>query len=723
MEDLKSQATSVSTHSIEPAELDELLDDLAPVFFPVIRPTPGHAPDIRKPGIIRDEIDKPEGVHSYKIDEVGNVRVKQYHKDVDLKTTPRENDVLLHHQDPDLMLKVIMGQLQHYHYEQDRQFHQWATEGRLVTRLIDIEPGDLDDKMRIAIRIVDLKQSPHYKALSYTWKETAYERAIQPQWSPDDVEAARKMARVLHAVYCDDPSGNERFLEINCGLRDALRRFRHKSETRTYWVDQISINQSNPSERAYQVSGMQFFFNRASEVTLCIGEEEKDTSEVFAVLETIAKEFKRLGFPPNPDQIVANPQSNLPPFESHVWVSVLNLFDRPVFNRCWVIQEVVTAQKLILYCGSFCIEWADLSKVGQTLCQKSWYPRLPQGRLRNKYTGLITSSSDPQPQGIEMPGFNTVVVMNDLRDQFHTLKRNPLESLLYTTFTFEASDPRDKVYSLLGVRSARISSSDPHWIKADYEKSVNEVFLNAAKVCILESSSFAICGINNGPSSRSIDELPSWVPDLTAKGIDHLTSFCRPHPSSPYSACGDIPIITAWPYEEHPDLLVTSSCKIETIASVSEHFFEDMESFSNLIMEWSSMASRIGPRYPTGEFTPDAFRRTCVADVTGPYRYGPMPERLNIPFIKLIERFFYHHISVEVDRGEKTLDDILSESWNPVITDLMTDLFRMEDALKSIEEDSNEGSSADDVTAGIANRFGMPSSPIDSALLEDIVLA
>lgn len=109
-------------------------------------------------------------------------------------------------------------------------------------------------------------------------------------------------------------------------------------------------------------------------------------------------------------------------------------------------------------------------------------------------------------------------------------------------------------------------------------------------------------------------------------------------------------LIAAWPYEDRPDLLVTSSCKIETIVSVSEHFMDTMATLPDVLLEWTHLASSIGPHYPTGEFITEAFCRTCVADVSGPFRHSPMPRELYIPLCRVFELCFHRHLDAEVDR-------------------------------------------------------------------------
>lgn len=56
---------------------------------------------------------------------------KTYHEDEPEKT-PREEDILVHHPDPDLLVRSWTGELKYYDYSEDRTFYKWAWEHRLV---------------------------------------------------------------------------------------------------------------------------------------------------------------------------------------------------------------------------------------------------------------------------------------------------------------------------------------------------------------------------------------------------------------------------------------------------------------------------------------------------------------------------------------------------------------------------------------------------------------
>lgn len=133
---------------------------------------------------------------------------------------------------------------------------------------------------------------------------------------------------------------------------------------------------------------------------------------------------------------------------------MLEFFNRPVFNRCWVIQKVVVGQKVTVRCGKYTIDWADRSRIAQTFAQRPWVEKLPHHSV-TKGDGLLSLSTNLEGKDVKQAGSLNVVTMNGLREDFQTVKENPLESLLYTTSLFQESDPRDNIYSVLGIQSAK----------------------------------------------------------------------------------------------------------------------------------------------------------------------------------------------------------------------------------------------------------------------------
>ena len=410
----------------------------------------------------------------------------------------------------------------------------------------------------------------------------------------------------------------ETFLPISAGLRDALRRVRHKSKTTTLWIDQLSIDQQNLEERNFQVSGMRRFYNRAQHVRVWIGEQDEHTDTLFDILRKLAAVQRLLEYSVSADELLGDTNLDLPSLESDIWTEAVSLLMRPVFGRCWVIQEVVVATRISLQCGEYNIAWEDAASAAKILFASSSSPSWIKRSHNSKNFHHASRSASSGEKALE-PEISSIVphlvTINGLREDFHSLRRVPLEELLYMTSVFGATDSRDRIYALLGIRVPNIDPySSEKDLLPDYNKPVADVFIQATKVCILESGSLDICGMHTSMSDKVVNGPPSWVPDYSSSADSVWAPFSRPQPNNPYHASGDSELVAVWPDDQRPDLLTISAYHIDTLVEVSGSYPDDTISSIGLIIdEWSHIAAK-GRAYGEVDFIADAFWRTCVGD-------------------------------------------------------------------------------------------------------------
>jgi len=88
-----------------------------------------------------------------------------------------------------------------------------------------------------------------------------------------------------------------------------------------------------------------------------------------------------------------------------------------------------------------------------------------------------------------------------------------IEDLMARFVRSQATDPRDKVFALLGLVSHALEES----ILPDYQKSASEVYTNMAKHLLRRDflvKAIPEAGIGN---PRKLPDLPSWVLDWSAQ--------------------------------------------------------------------------------------------------------------------------------------------------------------------------------------------------------------
>jgi hypothetical protein len=137
-------------------------------------------------------------------------------------------------------------------------------------------------------------------------------------------------------------------MDVTENLYDVLRGIRLPRETRTVWVDQLCIDQSNVEEKSSQVPLMTFIYSRASNVLIWLGyhtpprwvakSEELDWTGGWAV-----------------------ERASLYPQAAMYWLYLLG--EEEFWKRCWIIQEVGMASSVQVYFGSQFIPWVEFIKL------------------------------------------------------------------------------------------------------------------------------------------------------------------------------------------------------------------------------------------------------------------------------------------------------------------------------------------------------------------------
>lgn len=104
----------------------------------------------------------------------------------------------------------------------------------------------------------------------------------------------------------------------------------------------------------------------------------------------------------------------------------------------------------------------------------------------------------------------TIPVVLDVNKRRVENGTHPLYDLLVNTRDSEATDERDKVYSILALSNERHEEA----IQPDYSQSVEEVYTRLAKTLIMTSGSLDALGLAGGARESDV---PSWVADWSVR--------------------------------------------------------------------------------------------------------------------------------------------------------------------------------------------------------------
>jgi len=340
-----------------------------------------------------------------------------------------------------------------------------------------------DDPLHAEFEILqlgdDVDQEYDYEALSYTWADAAGD--------------AQRRQQVFIGSYWDS-------LPITNNCASALKSIRMTQKARLVWVDAICINQADDEERAAQIKLMQKIYKLAARVVVYVGEEFPGSRGALRMLDAAyyCGIFGPLAWRRNGPGLRLLPYSILGSMsENKSWETVEEneddrpsmkalgvLIKKPYFKRLWVVQEFLFGREKTIHCGKDRVHWPSV---------------FPRDFWRLTFQDTTYWFLRPWPYGFpEVWG-----------------PSERLWSLILDTYQCLCSDPRDKIFGILGLVSTWKEWHTP--IETDYSLSVEEVYIGiAAYFCTTQRGperSSELLQLASCRKGRSLYNLPSWVPD------------------------------------------------------------------------------------------------------------------------------------------------------------------------------------------------------------------
>jgi len=358
-------------------------------------------------------------------------------------------------------------------------------------RLITLWPStDEQAQLQCDIDQYDLDSAPVYEALSYTWGSALRSRHLR--------------------------LGNGT-IEMTMNLSEALCYLRNPRTPRILWVDAVCINQNDIEERNAQVTRMNTIYQRASEVIVWLGRETDTSQAAFSFLYKLQSHCYRLaeGWFIKFDK--ADIEGLINPAGMRGWEALAALMDRPWWSRAWVLQEVVLATRVKVYCGHKSFPWEMLAKAGTILF-----------RFQNLILKIASQVDETQTQRLSevMKKCQPYINVHIMRSKEKT-KNDPdsqvpsLINILTWTRRLEATNPRDNVYAILNLLPKFDMAND--LFVPDYRLSVSEVYNRFAIQVLLQERKLSLLSLvfrqhneDNDDKNNEIrvHNLPSWVPDF-----------------------------------------------------------------------------------------------------------------------------------------------------------------------------------------------------------------
>lgn len=429
---------------------------------------------------------------------------------------------------------------------------------------------------------VSLDSKPNFVALSYVWG---------PKDPPIEI----------HVSNNDHSQGD--LVLITENLAHALHELIDSAHGLPVWIDAICINQKDDNEKSWQVALMRSIYGSAASVLVWLGPDTDGAGIAVTQLDFVGEQiceepdilkwemrywFGKFSSPQLLEDVAFGGDKNVEmllqkyPISDQLNATISygktrELLKRPWWQRVWVLQEIVIPamtrtsaarsekiRQIIFACGTS----------RSTLFH--FAPALTLFRLNDlARMGMLYEAEDASA-GVWLD--QRPFMMASAR---MWITKVSLYKLLRATsdYTFEtgrlcASDPRDRVYALLGVSS----DSDELGIVPDYSKSCSDTYKQTA-AALIRVHGPTVALFSQFP--KKLNDLPSWVADWSAEpkgylihlpdggtvehGFDKLLANVKPH-FSPIPA--DAKPETDIEFAESGSVLRIQGARVDTISQL-----------------------------------------------------------------------------------------------------------------------------------------------------------
>jgi hypothetical protein len=359
---------------------------------------------------------------------------------------------------------------------------------RLCTLSLQLSNGLIQGNLRK----VSLLDGPIYNALSYCW---------------GDANDVRTM--LLDGI----------IVKITANLESALRCIVHSHQSVgqvDIWIDAICINQEDAPEKNHQVPLMRYIYTRAASVLIWLGNDIFLDKPVYLFQEAATK------LPPE-----LNTGEEFQAAED-LLKNCLQVVSQAWFHRTWTVQEfVLPPSSPIFLCGSYAWEVEPLNQIARWFLYRdeehdfvgkseTTIP-IRTNRLFN-ITNYIEDHRNPDPVELHNLMVQWTEALQNFTDlvslrKSHGDGRLPsLQNALSFTRLRKVTDPRDKIYALIGL----LPDSERNEVVVDYDEPVPLVYCQAMR------STWKIWKFHKTvlqysfTGSQGCDgRVPSWIPDFS----------------------------------------------------------------------------------------------------------------------------------------------------------------------------------------------------------------
>jgi hypothetical protein len=337
---------------------------------------------------------------------------------------------------------------------QHRETLPLINSGKHEIRLLTIQPGSWASSIHCNFTTSSLKSlGLPYQALSYAWGNTTLSTHQTIKIGDRDVRVTETIA-------------------------SALQRLRQPDEPTSLWIDALCINQDDDQEKSNQVSMMYRIYTQCDQCAIWLGPlggiDPRDAEACFEVLSWIA------GYTQLPSWLHDQQR------RESAAAALNSMITLPWWSRIWTVQEAILPKQATGYWGPSELNWAVFYKAADAFFDGS-APVVPDEFWDNG--GLVNLQSS-------MRGLS----FSQGEGMFEVLWRWRCR---------QATDPRDKVFGLLGFRK---HTTLPNLQACDYSTDTRTLY-HEVTADIIRQSGDLLPLIGRGGEQSDIEGLASWAVD------------------------------------------------------------------------------------------------------------------------------------------------------------------------------------------------------------------
>ncbi|PVH72587.1 HET-domain-containing protein [Cadophora sp. DSE1049] len=518
-------------------------------------------------------------------------------------------------------------------------------------RLLALEAGFKDSPLCGSLKQVNINKLPRYEALSYCWGSPDKPRSIE----------------------LDNGTIN-----ITESLYSALVRLRRLTKSRLIWADALCINQDDNIEKNYQILLMQQIYSSAFRTLAYLGDEADGSDSAIKLHEQIGG----ISFSALPEKSVTTEwlkAQGLPEYQDASWLAWSIFWRRPWFRRAWVLQEFVLGKDIVIICGRKKLNWKKFVSASEKMQEFNllrWstsevdtYDSVNEAHsgaatmfgmmavksnssLSSGIAYYIRSFSEADESDLQQLEYHNSLAekLPGLKDFIMDLRKDPsmvepvIKMLEETMGAFglseltdptihlplinlvlmfdksEATDPRDRLFSLLGLAA---DGSDDDF-RPDYNESVESVARRFSLGFIQKGYGMKVLHLAGLSDEVQSPSWPSWVPDWTRPGVMERRVLCARTlwaPSTAYKAGADLaPSIRI---SQNSNVLLVSGSRVDTISrlgmdasGISSRASSDVFVLKPFLDEADDIICPDPSKVyaPTGESRHEVYWRTLIAN-------------------------------------------------------------------------------------------------------------